>query len=159
MCSDFKMDHNMMWDSQTSTKTTWWPEDSQVSIQATLGLELSGLHTNHHFWPVLNSFQINKYNIGLYSWVISVKCIYLTRMHSSRMRTVRSSSHVYPNVRWAGGSARGVCTRGWQGVCPGGCVSQHALRQTPHCGQNSWHTLVKILPCRNFAADGKNERF
>ena len=31
-------------------------------------------------------------------------------MHSSRMRTVRSSSHVYPNMHWAGG-----------------CVSQNAL--------------------------------
>ena len=37
------------------------------------------------------------------------------------------------------------------GVCSGGCllrgVSQHALRQKPPCIQNSWHTVLKILPC------------
>ena len=27
----------------------------------------------------------------------------------------------------------------------------------PHpCGQNKWHTLLKILPCRNFVAGGNN---
>ena len=26
----------------------------------------------------------------------------------------------------------------------------------PHCGQNSWHTLLKILPCPHFIAGGKN---
>ena len=46
--------------------------------------------------------------------------------------------------------------------CPGrvsaqeGCVSQHTLSQAPPCRQNSWHTLLKTLPCRNFVADGKN---
>ena len=108
-----------------------------------------------------------------------------TSMHSSRMRTVRSSSHVYPSIpstggmypsmHWAGGVSQHALGRGCipactgQGgvypkgvsshrdVCPGGCVSQHALRQTPPPrGQNSWHTPVKILPCRNFVADGKN---
>ena len=29
----------------------------------------------------------------------------------------------------------------------------------PHCGQNSWHTLVKTLPCRNFGAGSKNCSF
>ena len=59
----------------------------------------------------------------------------LTRLHSSRMHTARSLT-VSP------GPGRG------EGV------SQHALRQTPSarrpplpCGQNSWHTLLKILPC------------
>ena len=61
-------------------------------------------------------------------------------------------------------AAAAVCWDG--GVCLGGVclprgvstqtgVSQHALRQT-RPGQNSWHTLLKILPCRNFVADGKN---
>ena len=49
-------------------------------------------------------------------------------------------------------------------TCPGGgvCVSQHALRLTPSHPhppppreQNDWQTPVKILPCRNFVADGK----
>ena len=34
-------------------------------------------------------------------------------------------------------------------ACP---PAMHAL---PHCGQNSWHTLLKILPCPNFVAGGK----
>ena len=57
-----------------------------------------------------------------------------------------------------GVSARGVSALGvWSGgVCSwGGGVSQHALRQTPSPhGQNSWHTLVKILPWPNFVAAG-----
>ena len=63
--------------------------------------------------------------------------IVVTRMHSSRMRTVRSSSHVYPSMHWelcipACTGRGGVCLGGVcpGGVCPGG-VSQHALRQTP----------------------------
>ena len=27
------------------------------------------------------------------------------------------------------------------------------------CGQNSWHMLLKILPCPNFVADGNNELY
>ena len=59
------------------------------------------------------------------------------------MRTVRSSSHVYPSMHWAGCvcvsqhalgrgvSARGEgCLPGGEGCLPGSCVSQHALRQT-----------------------------
>ena len=56
-----------------------------------------------------------------------------TRMHSSRMRTVRSSSHVYLSMHWAGGclprqdggrlpgvvsAQEGVCSRGVS--APGG---------------------------------------
>ena len=69
-----------------------------------------------------------------------------------------------------GGSAsrgRGVCS---QGVClsSGGgdvCSQEGGLPlirgcipacngQTPPHGQNSWHTLLKILPCPNFVAGG-----
>ena len=95
-----------------------------------------------------------------------------TRMHSSRMRTARSSSR-----------PRGVSTRHPPGTRPP--RSRHPQDQTPHplgpdppfgagtprdqtppppgtrpptpgtrppgpdppCGQNSWHTLLKILPC------------
>ena len=74
---------------------------------------------------------------------------FTTRMHSSRMRTVRCSS------RLLGGLVGGLCLPG--GCLPRGCVClgvsalggciQHALRQTPPCGQNSWHMPVKILPC------------
>ena len=59
-----------------------------------------------------------------------------TTMHSSWMRTVRCSSRLLVG----GEGGEGVCPEG--GVCPGG-VSQYALRQTPPCGQNSRHTLLK----------------
>ena len=74
-----------------------------------------------------------------------------TRMHSSRMPTVRSSSHVYPRMHWAGGWCIPACidqgavypSMHWAGGVPargvsarGVCVSQHTLRQTPPCEQN-----------------------
>ena len=67
---------------------------------------------------------------------------------------------------WSGG----VCLPGRGGLVPGGvCLpgpgggsgargvypSMHWGRQPPPpCGQNSWHTLVKILPWPNFVAAG-----
>ena len=62
---------------------------------------------------------------------------------------------------WSRGSAPGGgCLLG--GSAPGGCLlpgahpSMHWGRHPPPCGQNSWHTLVKILPWPNFVAAGKN---
>ena len=66
----------------------------------------------------------------------------LTRLHSSRMRTARLLT-ISPSMLCSGGVP-----------ASGGGVSQHALRQTTPCGQNSWHTLLKILPCLNFVAGG-----
>ena len=67
----------------------------------------------------------------------------MTIMHSSRMRSVRSSSHVYPSMHWAGEclprgvfAQRGVYPGGTMSVRGGGFVSQHALGQTPPCGQS-----------------------
>ena len=68
-----------------------------------------------------------------------------TTMHSCKMRTVCSSSHVYPSMHWAGGcipactGQGGVCIPACTGaggdaqggVCQGGSESQHALRQKP----------------------------
>ena len=83
------------------------------------------------------------------------------------MRTVRCSSHL-PGVsaQWGdvcqvgGFFPEGCLSRGMvsaqESVCMGG-VSQHALRQTPPCGQNSWHMLLKILPCCNFVVDGNKQ--
>ena len=134
----------------------------------------------------------------------------ITRMHSSRMCTIRSSGHlpgdvclgdVYPWVSALGGICTGgvclggVCPEGVftqrgclpragvstmgrclpggvclgmsaQGnVCPGGClprgclpkegcVSQHALGQTPHCGQNDRQVWKQFLSATSFV-DGK----
>ena len=57
-----------------------------------------------------------------------------TRMHSSRMCTVRCSGRregVYPSMHWAGGVCLegGVCLGG--NVCPGGCLLQCMLGYTP----------------------------
>ena len=60
-----------------------------------------------------------------------------TRMHSSRMRTVRCSS------RLLGG---GGCLPG--GVCITACTEADIPLWT------EWQTGVKTLPCRNFVADG-----
>ena len=92
-------------------------------------------------------------------FLFSKNRIKITRMHVSRMRNVRISSHVYPSMHWAlcitactgqGGVCPGGLPRGFArgGVCLGGlpggvsgqgvsaqgraCVSQHTLRQTPH---------------------------
>ena len=81
-------------------------------------------------------------------------------MHSSRRRTVRCSSRLLgvfaqveeclPRGVSAWGSVRLGVSAGGEGVYP----SMHWGRHPS--GQNSWHTLLKILPCRNFVADGKN---
>ena len=74
-----------------------------------------------------------------------------TRLHSRRMHTARALT-VSPSMLCAGGECLlwgclppcvwgGACSRGGRVVC------QHALRQAPPCEQNSWHTLMKILPC------------
>ena len=51
----------------------------------------------------------------------------------------------------------GVCSRGSasEGVWSWRGVSQHAMTPPP-CEHNSWHTLLKILPCPNFVAGGNN---
>ena len=52
---------------------------------------------------------------------------------------------------------RGCLPRGC--VCPGKCVSQHALgRILDTHGQNCWHTLVKTLPFLNYVANSNNSR-
>ena len=39
----------------------------------------------------------------------------------------------------------------------GGVLPQCMVGHTPHCGQNSWHTLVKTLRFRNYVADGNQQ--
>ena len=55
-----------------------------------------------------------------------------------------------------GGSAPGGSAPG--GVCSRECIPACTEADTlPPCGQNSWHTLVKILPWPNFVAAGNNK--
>ena len=67
-------------------------------------------------------------------------------MHSSRMCTIRSSSHVYPSMQWAGAVCIPACTG--QGVYPGMHWGRHppVNRMTERC---------KTLPCCNYVVDGK----
>ena len=48
----------------------------------------------------------------------------------------------------------GEVSTSWGCLFPGGCIPACTEADTPH-GQNSWHTLLKILPCPNFVAGGK----
>ena len=92
------------------------------------------------------------------------ECIPVWCLPSAAVAVYLGGGGVYPACVCLGGgvSVQGcVCLGGLssQGGClpREGCgVSQHPLRQTPPPprGQNSWHTLLKILPCRNFVADG-----
>ena len=98
--------------------------------------------------------------------------IYQTRMHSSRMHTTHSSSHLVE-----GGS---VCLSAcwdtspqvwaWRPLWPDPSTSPLGVglempppparpptspqmwAWRPPCEQNFWHTLLKILPCPNFIA-------
>ena len=63
---------------------------------------------------------------------------------------------------WAVCSRGGVCSQGRGCLLLGGVVCSRGVypsmywgRHPPPCGQNSWHTLVKILPWPNFVAAGK----
>ena len=76
--------------------------------------------------------------------------LHSSRMHTARLLTVSPSMH----CAWGVPALRGACSRGGVsapgggGLLPGRVVSQHALKQTlPPSEQNSWHTLLKILPC------------
>ena len=103
----------------------------------------------------------------------SCKNIPATRMHSTRMRTVRPLVDRMLESASRGGSGPGGCLLqgglvpggvsapggfGPGGMSapgesgPGGGISQHALRQTPPVDR---HTPVKILPWPNFVAAGK----
>ena len=81
---------------------------------------------------------------------------YYTRLHSSRMHTARLLT-VSPSMHCAGGvSALGGCLL-WGVVCSWGCLLPGYVclgggipacteAERP-CEQNSWHMLLKILPC------------
>ena len=94
-----------------------------------------------------------------------------TRMHSSRMRTGRSLTVCWCLLRGGCLLLGGVCSGGC--LLPGGCLLWGGLlwgvsalggvcipactEADPPCVQNSWHTLVKILPWPNFVAAGNYE--
>ena len=65
------------------------------------------------------------------------------------------SGGVYLSMHWVGG---GLPMGGGLSAQGSFYPSMHWGRHPP-CGQNSWHTLVKILPCHNFVADGSDSQF
>ena len=69
--------------------------------------------------------ESNSPNLKCFIFWVGSKCISSTRMHSSRMRTVRSSRRLSGGVCFWGVSARGVYSGGcllWGGAYSGGCL-------------------------------------
>ena len=119
----------------------------------------------------LRGWQLLKCVIMKWRHGWEINAILITRMHSSRMRTVCCSGRwggghvsqhalgrgVYPSMHWVGVGIP-ACTR-QGGVCPGS-VCLGGLPDTPlsPCEQNDWWTAVKTLPCRSFVADGNIDK-
>ena len=101
-----------------------------------LEMEISVLvKTKLHIKLKLISFKI-AYIVMLWTKRKYVKLLFQTRMHSSRMRTARAFT-VCRSLLLGG------CTWSWGVYLPGPGEGGG----TPPCGQNSWHTLLKLLPC------------
>ena len=99
------------------------------------------------------------------------KIISTTRLHSSRCTLPAYWPYLLACTAQGGGGAcsgegvsapgGGVCSWGvpalgeclllggvcsWVCLVPGGCIPV-CTEGDPSCGQNSWHTLLKVLPC------------
>ena len=131
--------HSSSESSSLSSSSGVCPEDDP-GIQSCNTTENGILSVRYGFlveW--LKSISFMKVTMFTVRWEISIKAVLAkmnrnTRMHSSRMRTVRS------NGRRGGGGRLGcipACTG--QGGCP---------------LWTEWQMLVKILPYRNYVADG-----
>ena len=84
------------------------------------------LYATLYYWLPLTTSKTVQRKLFVVSGLVNIAGNNLaTRMHSSRMRTVRTSSCLLG----------GACSRGGGVSAPGG-VSQHALRQTSPRGQN-----------------------
>ena len=94
----------------------------------------------------------------------------ITRMHSSRIRTARSLTvarsicHAGPPAMHAPCHAHPLPCMPPSMHAPPAMHAPHHTHTTlathaplpclPPCGQNSWHMLLKIIPCPNFVAGG-----
>ena len=82
--------------------------------------------------------------------------IFNTRMHSSRMRTFRCSgrlschAHPPPSTTHALPPCMSPTMHAPLPRMPSPVPCMPPAMPTPPCGQNSWHTLPKALPFRNF---------
>ena len=100
---------------------------------------------------------IRRFNIEQSVWTQRPRCVCCnslieqTSMHSRRNAYRPLIARIFQRTLLL---AR-VWSRGAGGGSGPGGVFQHAMGQTaPPCEQNSWHTLLKILPCPNFVAGG-----
>ena len=75
---------------------------------------------------------------GASAWGVSAQRGCLPR--GVRLPRGWSAWGVYPSMHWVGG----VCPSAWWDTT------------SPLCGENSWHTLVKTTPFRNYVAVGRN---
>ena len=105
---------------------------------------------------ISNCCWILSFNLRVVTWRPKNKK--KTRLHSSRMHTARLLP-VSPSMHWPGGSGPG----GGAGRLP--LVRKGVRECIPACngadppyGQNSWHTLLKILPCPNFVVGSNNKK-
>ena len=90
-------------------------------------------------YPVLEMYVI--------SWNITTRRLHSSSMHTTRLLTVSPSMHCTGGVPGSRGSAwsLGVPALEGRGVGWWWYPSMHWGR--PPCEQNSWQTLLKILPC------------
>ena len=127
--------------------------------------------------PLADTAVDSTHHAGMHS-CLSFSCSFWqkpcqTRMHSSRMHTAHRnchfSCHTHPQPPCMPPTTHAplpcmppyhACPHhAWPHMPP---PTMHApsplppTMHTPH-GQNSWHTLVKILPCRNFFGGGDNK--
>ena len=126
-----------------------------------------------HRIPLVTGSDTTNRFLGQNHWQRCWKSYLATRMHSSRMRTVRCSGHLDGGgwlpakrclLQWPsrGGvclprkmSAPGGCLP--EGGClPRGCLCRGCQPDTPPLW-TEWQTGVKTLPCRKYVADG-NEK-
>ena len=106
--------------------------------------------------PQVNIKIVLFYAIGK-SWNIhngyDLVIIITTRMHSSRVRTVRCSDRHWGGCLPARGCLPGSCLPA--GVCPAVVSScRWVCLPDPLPPWKEWQTHVKTLPCRNYIADG-----
>ena len=105
------------------------------------------------YWTILMYFKHKLLHIYLVYIICNNQTYCITRMHSSRMRTVCCSDRLLGGGVFSG---RGCLIRGCLpgGCFPGGCLPRGDLPDTPLWTE--WQTGVKSLPGRNYVADGKN---
>ena len=102
------------------------------------------------YFLLSSSSIIHLYIYNLTEWDIVSACVIHGWKKSCKQECIPVGCIQYCRTRWGVSSQE-------RGVCPGGVYSSmHWSRHPAPCEQNNWQTPVKILPSRNFIADGNN---